>query len=70
MANNSISIRTSLSGSPSSFTEEEKAQRMERLELQFWREFRAIVVRRSDPGMETIVDAIAQTRFGKDEAQP
>jgi hypothetical protein len=40
---------------------------MKRLERELWDRHEAIVIRKSDPGMETIVSAIGQTRFGKRE---
>jgi lipase chaperone LimK len=60
-------VRTSLSHTDSGWTEEEKAARMKRLERELWDRHEAIVIRKSDPGMETIVSAIGQTRFGKRE---
>ena len=63
-------IRTSLASAPSAWTEAERAERLARYERELWEIFEAIIIRRSDPGMAVVVDAIAQTRFGKREARP
>lgn len=62
-----IPIRTSLSRADSGFTDEEKADRMARLERRLWIDHAAVVVRMSDPGMAIVVEALGIQRFGKRE---